>query len=160
MKNIRTARLILRPLSPDDLADLHALYAQGDLMRYITGRPRTLDESRKRLEKDLGHHREFGFGLCLVELAATGEIIGRAGLEPRPTERGLQGELAWMITAPHQGRGYATEAGRALVEVGRRLGLARVFAVTHPDNAPSIRVMEKVGLSLVGRRAEELEFEG
>ncbi len=160
MKSIHTARLILRPLAPSDLADLHGLYAEGDLMRYITGRPRTLDESRQRLDKDLGHHRDFGFGLCLVELAATGEVIGRAGLEPRPTEMGLQGELAWMIAAPHQGRGYATEAGRALVEFGRRLGLARVFAVTHPDNAPSIRVMEKVGLTRVGVRDGELEYEG
>jgi RimJ/RimL family protein N-acetyltransferase len=52
---------------------------------------------------------------------------------------------------PRRGRGYASEAARAALAIGfGELGLDRVVAVTHPENAASRRVMEKLGMTLVG----------
>ena len=157
---LTTERMVLRPLRQTDLRALHALYADPDLMRYVTGRPRTPWESRARLRKDLRHHREHGFGLCLGLERDSGEVVGRFGIEPRVTARGLEGELAWMVASPHQGRGLATEAARALIEYARReLPLVRLWASCDPDNAPSIRIMEKAGLVPTGRTETELLFE-
>lgn len=73
-------------------------------------------------------------------------VVGRFGVEPKVTDRGLEGELAWMLHREHRGRGYATEAARALIDFARTLGLARIFAVTDPANAASLRVMQRLGL--------------
>lgn len=159
MEPILTDRLRLRPLTGDDLQPLHRMYADPVLMRFITGRPRTVRETRERLEKDLAHHREFGFGLCLVEWLDTGEVVGRAGLEPRPAGEVVEGELAWMIVQPWWGHGLATEAGAALIAFGRELGLARIFATANRANGPSLRIMQKLGMRRVAERGEEIEYE-
>jgi hypothetical protein len=57
--------------------------------------------------------------------------------------------LYWSISPGHQGRGFATEAGRALVDWAfSALGLGRIIATTRYDNAASIRVMEKIGMRI------------
>jgi len=147
-------------MAEHDLDALHVLYADEELMRFITGKPRTRDETRARLEKDLGHHRDFGFGLCVTELRDTGEIIGRCGFEPRPTEAGLEGELVWMFARPWWGQGLATESGAELIRYGlEALTLVRVFAKAMPDNTASIRVMEKLGMTRVDSGDDEVEYE-
>jgi RimJ/RimL family protein N-acetyltransferase len=80
-----------------------------------------------------------------------GEVIGLVGLVPSlvPTDAGVRPEvgLYWEIAEPHRGRGYATEAARALAEEAlRRLRLARVIATTTHDNEPSIAVMRRLGM--------------
>jgi RimJ/RimL family protein N-acetyltransferase len=155
-----TPRLRLRPLRRTDFRILQSLYGDPELMHFITGRPRTPWQTRARLKKDLSHHRTHGFGLCLGELKADDHIVGRFGLVPRESAGGMEGELAWMVTEQYRGRGLATEAGSALIRFGlRELGLSRVFAVTHPQNTASLGVMERLGMTLVAGRPEELEYE-
>ena len=96
-------------------------------MKFITGRARGPLETRARLMKDLKHHRDHGFGLCIVEWRDTGEVIGRCGLEPRPRRNGMEGELAWMFAQPWWGRGLATEAGAALIPFGSGARTAEDF---------------------------------
>lgn len=160
MKTIATARVRLRPMERSDLRVLHGFYADPELMRFITGRPRTPWETRSRLRKDLRHHREFGFGLCIAEWREDGTVIGRCGLEPVQGPAGLEGEAAWMFAKRWWGRGLASEVGAALISSGLDdLGLSRVFAVAHIENAPSIRVMKKLGMREVEQRGDELVYE-
>lgn len=159
MNTLITPRLLLRPLERRDLRALHDLFSDDEVMRYITGRPRTPRQTGARLRKDLAHHRRFGFGLCLAEMRSTGAPVGRFGLEPHPTPTGLEGELAWMLARRFRGLGLATEAGAALIAWGRdELRLSRIFAETHPDNHASIRVMERLGMSIVETGAERLVY--
>lgn len=135
MEPIVTARLRLDPLTADDVEALHALTGDATLMRFISGRANSREETRARLAKDLGYHRDHGFGLCLCRWHETGEVIGRCGIIPHQTARGLEGELAWLFAERWWGRGLATEAAEALVAVGRdHLGLVRLFAQAHPAN--------------------------
>jgi RimJ/RimL family protein N-acetyltransferase len=160
MDPIVTERLLLRPVQRSDLRTLHRFYGDAEAMRFITGRARTPWETRARLVKDLDHHARHGFGLCIVVERASGESIGRCGLEPQPRPDGVHGELAWLIGPSRRGRGFATEAGRALIRYGQQeLHLPRIFAVSHPSNAASIRIMGKLGMSLVAERTEEVEYE-
>ena len=73
-----TVRLVLRPPTLDDLPAWHAIYLDAEAVWY--GAPRsTLDENRAKLDRQIAHFDEHGFGMCAVELA--GETIGAAGLQ-------------------------------------------------------------------------------
>jgi RimJ/RimL family protein N-acetyltransferase len=73
------------------------------------------------------------------------EVIGLAGLQPMGTTADV--EIGWWLKPAHWGCGLATEAGRAALDVAfTRFELPRVVAIAHPDNRPSIRVMERLGL--------------
>lgn len=160
MEPIHTDRILIRPLKRGDLRALHSMYGDAELMQFITGRPRTPWETRARLMKDLGHHRDFGFGLCLAIWRESGEPVGRCGMEPQVTSGGLEGELAWMFRQPWWGMGLATEVGRALIERGRsRADLTRMFARAYAENTASLAVMEKLGMRSIGVVDGEVEYE-
>jgi RimJ/RimL family protein N-acetyltransferase len=80
-------------------------------------------------------------------------VIGDCGLIPIPFsgqggKRGPDIELGYRLGAAHWGRGYATEAARAVLKFGiEDLGLDRIVAVTHPENHASKRVLVKTGFS-------------
>lgn len=159
MRAVDTARLRLTPLRRRSLRELHLLYSDPELMRFITGHPRTPWQTRARLKKDLRHHRVYGFGLCLAHTRA-GELVGRCGIESHEGHGRLEGELAWMVRREHSGEGFATEMARAMVDIGLgALGLPCLFATAHVDNRASIRIMEKVGMRLVRTTGAQVEYE-
>lgn len=160
MDSLLTHRLILRPLVSQDLDDLACLYAQPILMRYITGHPLSYDQVRDGLRQQIRHHKQHGFGFCAVILKATGAFIGRGGLKPVESPIGIAGELSWLLSKDYWGRGLATEMGQASIDYGvTNLYLARIFATAYRANHASVRVMQKLGMSLVRADDEEVEYE-
>lgn len=89
-----TERLILRPLSMEDLNDLYLLYCRPELMQYITGRPRTFQETQERLLHHMVDHQQYGFGLCAAVDKVTGKTIGRRGMESVLGPDGMEGDIA------------------------------------------------------------------
>lgn len=80
-------------------------------------------------------HRRTGSGIC--------GLIKRDALD--------HPDIGYAFLARFSGRGFASEAGAAVLDYGRRaLGLARIVAITKPDNDGSIRVLEKIGLKFDG----------
>src|SRR3989449_758187 len=91
-----------------------------------------------------------GLGLWALELRANREFLGQVGLFP-VEGKGPEVEIAYELAPRAWGRGYATEAARALVEYGlRELGLARIVALILPDNVRSRHVAEKAAMRLAG----------
>ena len=152
-RTIETARLVLRPNRVGDLPFLTDLMADPDTMRWVTGEPRTPEESRDWLEHDMERTRRHGWGLGVVFDRACGEPVGRGGVFPVEREDGgVDGELAWMIHPSWRGRGYATEIAHASLRFAvEDLELERVFAQARPANVASLRVMERIGLEIVSR---------
>jgi len=91
------------------------------------------------------------YGLWALELRDTGSVIGAVLLVPLPGGDG-QVEIGWHLNPDYWGRGYATEAGRGVVGLafGAR-GLAEVLAVVYPDNAKSIAVCRRLGMTHLGQ---------
>jgi RimJ/RimL family protein N-acetyltransferase len=141
-----TERLVLRPPTLDDLDAWHAIYLDAEEVWY--GAPRSsTDENRAKLERQLEHHREHGYGMCTVELE--GETIGAAGLQQ--LEGGPEVEVGYRFLKPHWGRGYATESAQASIAYGfAEVGLDRIVAVALETNFASRRVLEKCGLHEIG----------
>jgi RimJ/RimL family protein N-acetyltransferase len=119
--------------------------SREDVVRWLYFEPRTEAEVREWLAGVIARAPEDGL-LLVVELRATGEVVGHvnvmiADAQPR------QGEIGFMFHPDHQGRGYATEATRALLRIAfEDYGLHRVYGRLEPRNAASVRVLEKLGM--------------
>jgi ribosomal-protein-alanine N-acetyltransferase len=96
-------------------------------------------------------------------------MIGHAGFHGPPGTNALKAhdavELGYTIFPPFRGRGYATEAARALIDWAREAhGIRRFLASIAPENEPSLALVRKLGFTEIGRHVddedgEELEFE-
>jgi RimJ/RimL family protein N-acetyltransferase len=142
-----TARLAFRQMTTGDLDDMAALLGDPRVMRYYP-RPKTRAEALAWIEWNQRLYRDEGFGLWLLTLRATGEFIGDCGLTPQEVDGTVDIEVGYRVRADRQGQGYATEAAAACRDHARDvLGVKRLIAIVHPDNTPSQRVAEKIGLS-------------
>ncbi len=149
MPDLTTPRLILRPWRDTDRAPLAAITADAHTMRFF-GITRSPAQSDAWMERTQAHIDRHGFGIWAVERPGTG-LIGFVGLSTIPPELPVAPgvELVWTLGAAWWGHGYAPEAARAAADDGfARLGLAEILAFTAAVNAPSRRVMEKIGMLL------------
>jgi RimJ/RimL family protein N-acetyltransferase len=145
-----TERLELRPMRREDEEALHAIWSHPSTLAALDFHDEyTLAMTRERIAEKRAHQTFHGFAIWTAVERATGAVVGDCGLQL--LEGGPEVEVGWRMAPDRRGRGYATEAGSASLEVGfGELGLTRIVAVTHPDNAGSRRVMEKLGMTLVG----------
>jgi RimJ/RimL family protein N-acetyltransferase len=145
---LETRRLRLRPHRPGDFDSSAELWADPVVTRYIGGRPLTREEVWGRLLRYDGHWTMLGFGYWALEEKLTGAFLGELGFADlqREIEPRLDGmaEIGWVLTPQHHGKGYATEAVRAVVAWGdQHLLTARMVALIHPQNAASLRLAGK-----------------
>ncbi|KAI0118273.1 acyl-CoA N-acyltransferase [Nemania sp. FL0031] len=134
---IKTERLILRPLTQDDLAALHALRTQ-ELVMACTALGKTdkdLAETQAKLDPFLPPRDTTTYNPAIC-LASTGELIGLGGVFGRESALGWP-EVGYMIRTEHWGRGYATEFLRAFTEAW--WGLDRAEAVVEVDELSVVR---------------------
>ncbi|MGH3661258.1 MAG: GNAT family N-acetyltransferase [Micromonosporaceae bacterium] len=143
--SIVTERLILRCWQPADLAPYAAMNEDPETMAHLNG---TMDHAAtERLVTHLiGMWHLRGFGMWAIELRQDGSFAGRAGLYQ--TSQWPDPEVAWSIRRDLWSQGLATEAGAAVLRFGfTECGLDRIISLPSPDNTPSVRVAEKLGLS-------------
>lgn len=153
MKVLETDRLVLRPLTVEDAAFIFRLVNEPAWLRFIGDRGvRTLDDARNYiLTGPVEMYARFGFGLYLVELAESGTPIGLCGLLKRETLDDV--DIGFALLAEFHGKGYAYEAATAVMAYGRNvLGLARIVAITAPDNHKSINLLQRLGLKFDSMR--------
>lgn len=160
---IFTERLILRPITADDAAAMHAYKSDPDAVRYVPYGPLTLAEIDERIATTWSRTRftEPGEAVCLaVEDRETGALLGDVVLFWR-SETDRAGEIGYIFDARFAGRGYATEAVGALLSMGfDGLGLHRIAARIDDRNAASIGVVERLGFRREARLVESEWFKG
>ena len=90
-----------------------------------------------------------GYGWLALEVRATGEFIGFAGLDDVDEEMPFTGvEIGWRLARAAWGLGYATEAARAVLDFGfHTVGLPEILAVTTATNLRSQAVMRRIGMT-------------
>jgi RimJ/RimL family protein N-acetyltransferase len=150
-ERIETARLVLRrDWTEANRAALARMCADPQVMRYF---PSVWDRERtdEAVDRFNAHFASHGYSIWVVEERASGAFVGMVGLiDTRPGKPfpQPQTEFAWRVDAPYWGRGYTGEAAIAAGnDALARAGIAELMAYTTVGNAPSRRVMEKVGLS-------------
>jgi RimJ/RimL family protein N-acetyltransferase len=139
--------LVLREFTFEDDGFILELLNEPGFLRYIGDKGvRTLSDAREYLQKGpMDSYRQNGFGLLAVcGQSAAATPVGMCGLVKR---EGLNDpDIGFAFLARHWGKGYAAESAAAVLEHGRRvLKLPRILAITSPDNADSIKVLERIG---------------
>ena len=144
MTALQTERLSLTDVTAADAEFVLELLNDPGWIRNIGDRGvRTLDDARAYIAE------RFAKSLWLVARDARGEAVGMCGIVEQ--REGLDSpDIGYAFLARHSGQGYATEAARVVLKHAREtLGLAKVAAITSPDNTASQRVLEKIGLRFV-----------
>lgn len=136
---LKTNRLTLRPLKPDDLEAVQSWAGNPENTRYMSWGPNTEEQTREFLMRaKVG--RDFA-----VVLNETGIVIGSCGIYP--DRNNDTGELGWILNKDYWKHGYGTELGGELIRYGfKDLKLRRIFAPCAAVNYGSYRVMERNGM--------------
>lgn len=148
MSLIETDRLILREWKREDLTPFAAINQDPKVMEYLL-KPLAESETAAMIEKIQKHFKLHGFGLYACTVKETSELIGFVGLNVPDFEAHFTPcvEIGWRLAFHAWGKGYATEAARAVLQVGfGKQGLHEIVSWTVPANQRSIRVMEKIGM--------------
>jgi len=148
---LATARLLLRAFTEQDADPLHRILNERDILRYF---PNPAPPSRERVQQviagQLKHWEEHGYGWWAVERRSQAGLLGWCGLQFLP-ETG-ETEVGYLLDQACWGQGLATEGALASLQFGfETLGLECIVGIVHPENKASIRVIEKIGMSLVDR---------
>lgn len=142
---LETPRLQLLPFTATDGDALYALESDPAVKRF-TGGVLTRQETEKLLQGFIKQFEQTGSGAIAIKRKDHGQIIGLCGLVPD----GPDGELFFGLARSAWQQGFATEACHALLKAGfQQLHLHRIYAMVDPENVPSIRVLERLGLRLV-----------
>jgi RimJ/RimL family protein N-acetyltransferase len=146
---LTTERLRLRAHRLEDFTAFAAMWADPRVTEFISGRPSTEELSWARLLRYAGHWALLGFGYWAIEERASGLFAGELGFADyrRAIEPPLDGvpELGWILAPAFFGKGYATEAARAVNAWGDAHFGGRTVCLIDPRNVASIRVAEKCG---------------
>jgi len=159
---IFTERLAIRPYEPGDLAQLHSVLYGDPTSMALLGGPRDLAGTRASIERSMLQQELGGYSFWPVFERESGLLVGEAGLFPL-APGGPDIALGYAFGRDYWDRGYATEAGRSVLEEGfGPLGLTRIVAITREANTRSRKVLGKLGFRLDSRRhiwgAEQLYF--
>jgi RimJ/RimL family protein N-acetyltransferase len=144
---IRSERLFLRPSWPEDWPDLLARIGDEGVVKNLAKAPwpYTADDARNFAEKPQDRRCPHFF-VTVPTSPAPADLIGCVGL----ASDGGEVELGYWFGREHWGRGYATEAARAVLRLARTLGHRRIVAKHFTDNPASGRVLAKLGFKSTG----------
>ena len=146
---LRTQRLLIRAWRDDDLDAVAAMNADPRVMEFFPS-VATREETAAQVAGTRARLAETGYGFMPVEVVGGAAFVGMVALAvPRFHAHFMPAvEIGWRLAAAHWGRGYATEAARALLAYGfEQLALPEIVSFTTTHNVRSRRVMEKLGMS-------------
>jgi RimJ/RimL family protein N-acetyltransferase len=147
---LETDRLILRTWALEEDADAaFKIWGDAEVMRFVGTPFEGIEVARRALGNALAAQEKYGFCLWAAVEKSSGKVIGCCGFHPYQNGSAL--ELAYHFIPSSWGHGYAAEAAAACVRYGfEELGRSKIVAFTHPDNAASGRVLEKIRMRYKG----------
>jgi RimJ/RimL family protein N-acetyltransferase len=170
---ITTERLMLQPPTLDDVDSMLSYQSREDVCRYIPYEPRTREQVVERVEGPLRRTTLDAEGQALwlvARLRPSRGTVGTAGTVGAligdvmlmwHSEQHRSGEIGYVFAPEHAGRGYATEAARALLGLGfDGLRLHRITARIDARNTASVRVAQRLGMRQEARLVENEWFKG
>jgi RimJ/RimL family protein N-acetyltransferase len=134
-------------MTDDDLDLMVGLLGDPHVMRFYP-QPKTREEAKHWIDWNQANYTEHGYGLWIIE-THLGNFVGDCGLTWQTIDGQRFLELGYHTARRRQGRGYATEAARACLELAAGpIGESHVVAIINPENTPSRRVAEKLGMQV------------
>lgn len=164
---LHTPRLVLRLMTPGDVDAIYAYQSRADVCRYLLFEPRTREQVA---EKVAGYARATTLAVdgdylqLALELSDgedhPGQVIGDSYFTIASTEH-ARAEIGWTMHPDHTGRGYATEAARAVLDLAfSTLRLHRVHAELDVRNDASIAMCRRLGMREEAHFVQDMMFKG
>jgi RimJ/RimL family protein N-acetyltransferase len=162
-----TERLVLRLMTPDDVDAVHAYQSREDVCRYLLYEPRTHEQVTARVAEHAradrlavdGDHLQLALELRDSE-DHRGQVIGDSYFSLSSVEH-LRAEIGWTLHPDHAGRGYASEAATAVLDLAfTTIGLHRVHAELDPRNHASVAMCRRLGLREEAYFVRDMWFKG
>jgi len=154
---IKTTHLVLVRPRAGDAASIFERYASDPEVTKFLGwtRHQAVTDTEAFLRFSAEQWEQWPAGPYLIRSRSHGELLGGTGF----TFHGPgQAETGYVLAKGAWGNGYATEALRAIVDVGHQIGMARLYALCHPEHRPSWRVLEKCGFTRDRGWTQQVEF--
>jgi ribosomal-protein-alanine N-acetyltransferase len=154
---IETARLVLSAPITTDADAVFQRYANDSDVTWYLGWPRhrTVADTEAFFAFSAADWERWPAGPYLIRARSDGRLLGSTGLAFERSDEAMTG---YVLAKDAWGNGYATEALQAMVDVSRRLGLVRVYALCHPQHRASWRVLEKCDFSRDESWSKQVEF--
>ena len=146
-------RLYLRPTTEEDAVLIHEIFTQEKAIRFIGDRnfKDPTDACEYIRSKTLKQLHERGYANYTLVLKATGQKVGVCGLYVRTGMRLV--DLGYALLPSTESNGYARESSLRLMQAAKEdFDQIKLSAVTHPDNAASIKVLEALGFHHMGQK--------
>lgn len=153
MPTLSTQRLLLRPISPADVDELHSFWTDPSVRKYLWDNEIISRATVEEIVRDSeACFVDLGSGLYAMELTSQpGKLVGFCGL--RHMDGGDEVELLYGILPRYWGEGLVSEAARKVLRHGfEGCGLSRIMGVTDTPNQRSVRVMQRLGMVFEERR--------
>jgi RimJ/RimL family protein N-acetyltransferase len=152
--SLRTPRLDLRVFTMDDVDPLHSLFSDPHTHSIGSGAFTDRQQTVRWIENRVTAFQQFGLAWYAVRVTGSETIIGNCGmLVGRKTSD--EPEIGYEIAATERGRGFASEAARAVLEECKAARIDRVWATVRPTNSPSLRIVESLGFSRAFSEVDE-----
>ncbi len=160
---LTTDRLRLRPFTRGDVDAVFGYRGREDVARYLFDPPLSREECALAIQQrtaQTGFVEDGDRIVLAVETLDDGKLVGEVSLIWRSVEA-RQGEMGWIFHPAFQGRGYASEAANAMLDLNFTGGdLHRIFARCDARNEPSWRLMERLGMRREAHFREHALFKG
>jgi len=151
MTILTSTRLRFEPFDDRHFDGLQAMNSDPEVMRYISGRAETPEETRAMIGRVQGRWAQYGYGWWSLIEIETGDLVGAAGLHHLGQDGANPHEIGWRLRRDRWGRGLASEAASTILgHAFEVIAAPKVCAIRHPGNLNSQRVMERLGMRHVG----------
>jgi RimJ/RimL family protein N-acetyltransferase len=153
---LNTTRLRLEPFNDAHLDGLYAVNGNAEVMKYISGRPETREQTAAIIKRVEGHWAKYGYSWWAFVERASGEVVGagciqnlrRDGAHPDPA---CPLEVGWRLRRDRWHQGLAIEAAIAMTDFAfKGLHAEALYAVCNPENSASEAVMKRLGMRYRG----------
>lgn len=144
---IKTERLILRNFKLEDAKEYFYYHSLPEATEYYDWKPKTYANAEEDVKLIISDYEEMKFIRWAITLKGSDVLIGDCGY----ILDGLKGEISYMLSKLQWNKGLMTEALNAVILFGfQKLKLERIQALTLPGNAPSLRLLHKLGFTKEG----------
>lgn len=155
LPTLETERLIIRPITIDDVDDFFEMDSQPEVHTFLRGQPiNTIEETKGIIEALQVQYKELGHGRLAVVEKESGKMIGWTGFKYMTEKEAMNNQFDFLdfgyrYRKETWGKGYATEAAKACMEFyHKNMSDIKLNAITHLDNKASRNVLEKVGFEV------------
>jgi RimJ/RimL family protein N-acetyltransferase len=147
MTILTTERLRLEPIVDAHLDALHALNSDPDVMRYITGKPDTLEDTQVMIDRVKARWADWGYSWWSFFERDSGELIGAGCIQHLGRDKANPHEIGWRLRRDRWHMGLASEAAEVMAGFAfETLAAPQLCAVCDPDNRASSKVMLRLGM--------------